>query len=248
MTIELLKLFFPIVLYYCLYGINIKVISSLNYKNCHLPIILPVCSRISGGDLHSAGLGHRMQEIPDGRIIITDVQGSDAGNYTCSTDNAHGTDAIVYQLIVQGECGANAIVYQLIVHGECGANAIEYQLIVQGECGNNEIVYQLIVQGECGTNAILCQLIVQGECGTNAIVYQLIVQGECGIDAIVYQLMVQGECGTNAIVNQLIVQTEMRLLGESQIMIDLLITRCIFQSSKSYFPQYMLGRNTRGLR
>ncbi|XP_076034195.1 cell adhesion molecule Dscam1-like isoform X3 [Oratosquilla oratoria] len=52
----------------------------------------------NGDSLPSSG---RVQEYPDGSLLITDVKATDAGNYTCSASNVHGTDNITYAVTVQ---------------------------------------------------------------------------------------------------------------------------------------------------
>ncbi|KAK3872049.1 hypothetical protein Pcinc_022840 [Petrolisthes cinctipes] len=43
----------------------------------------------------------RVKEYHDGSLVVTDVKGTDAGNYTCTTTNLYGSDAITYSVTVQ---------------------------------------------------------------------------------------------------------------------------------------------------
>lgn len=45
----------------------------------------------------------RIKEYHDGSLVVTDVKGTDAGNYTCTANNLYGSDAITYSVTVQGK-------------------------------------------------------------------------------------------------------------------------------------------------
>ncbi|XP_076273020.1 Down syndrome cell adhesion molecule 2 isoform X2 [Rhynchophorus ferrugineus] len=47
------------------------------------------------------GANHNQQLLDTGELILSNLQLTDAGNYTCQVDNGHGTDRIVYNLVVQ---------------------------------------------------------------------------------------------------------------------------------------------------
>ena len=56
----------------------------------------------SGQDIESVS-NKRLQEYPDGSILITDVRSTDAGNYSCRVSNIHGSDNVIYEVNVQGK-------------------------------------------------------------------------------------------------------------------------------------------------
>ncbi|XP_030757648.1 Down syndrome cell adhesion molecule-like protein Dscam2 isoform X3 [Sitophilus oryzae] len=47
------------------------------------------------------GANHNQQLLDTGELILSSLQITDAGNYTCQVDNGHGTDRITYNLVVQ---------------------------------------------------------------------------------------------------------------------------------------------------
>ncbi|XP_030767446.1 Down syndrome cell adhesion molecule-like protein Dscam2 [Sitophilus oryzae] len=47
------------------------------------------------------GANHNQQLLDTGELILSSLQITDAGNYTCKVDNGHGTDRITYNLVVQ---------------------------------------------------------------------------------------------------------------------------------------------------
>ncbi|CAH1170098.1 unnamed protein product [Phaedon cochleariae] len=54
------------------------------------------------GDLIlKGGAAHNIQLLDTGELILSNLQISDAGNYTCHVDNGQGSDRIIYHLVVQ---------------------------------------------------------------------------------------------------------------------------------------------------
>lgn len=51
-------------------------------------------------------LSHNVQIQDNGNVLISSLQISDTGNYTCQVDNGIGTDRLIYNLIVQVPPGA----------------------------------------------------------------------------------------------------------------------------------------------
>lgn len=51
--------------------------------------------------LVQGGASHNQQLLDTGELILSNLQLSDAGNYSCQVDNGHGTDRISYHLVVQ---------------------------------------------------------------------------------------------------------------------------------------------------
>ena len=49
------------------------------------------------------GSNLKIQIMDSGELLISDLQQSDSGNYTCQVGNSHGSDHIQYTLTVQGE-------------------------------------------------------------------------------------------------------------------------------------------------
>jgi hypothetical protein len=50
-----------------------------------------------------AGSTHNVQIMDSGELVISNLQQSDSGNYTCQVDNSHGSDHVQYTLTVQGK-------------------------------------------------------------------------------------------------------------------------------------------------
>jgi Immunoglobulin domain len=51
--------------------------------------------------LIKGGANQKQQLLDSGELILTNLQLSDSGNYTCHVDNGQGSDKIIYNLIVQ---------------------------------------------------------------------------------------------------------------------------------------------------
>ena len=50
----------------------------------------------------SLEVSKRLEVFANGSLLINDVRGTDAANYTCRTENIYGADEIKITLIVQG--------------------------------------------------------------------------------------------------------------------------------------------------
>jgi hypothetical protein len=58
---------------------------------------------LRGDQILRGGSNLKIQIMDSGELLITDLQQSDSGNYTCQVGNSHGSDHIQYTVIVQGE-------------------------------------------------------------------------------------------------------------------------------------------------
>jgi len=58
---------------------------------------------LRGDQILRAGSNLKIQIIDSGELLISDLQQSDSGNYTCQVGNSHGSDHIQYIVTVQGE-------------------------------------------------------------------------------------------------------------------------------------------------
>lgn len=56
---------------------------------------------LRGEQILKSGSSQKQQLLDTGELILSNLQISDAGNYTCKVENGHGTDKIIYHLIVQ---------------------------------------------------------------------------------------------------------------------------------------------------
>ncbi|XP_066139979.1 cell adhesion molecule Dscam2 isoform X2 [Euwallacea fornicatus] len=74
------------------------------------------------------GANHNQQLLDTGELILSNLQLSDASNYTCQVDNGHGTDRITYNLVVQVPPGApllyvtSATSSSILLHWKAGNN------------------------------------------------------------------------------------------------------------------------------
>lgn len=51
----------------------------------------------------SIGAGHNYHILESGEMVLSNLQLSDSGNYTCQVENQLGADRIIYWLTVQGK-------------------------------------------------------------------------------------------------------------------------------------------------
>jgi len=58
---------------------------------------------LRGDQILRGGSNLKIQIMDSGELLITDLQQSDSGNYTCQVGNSHGSDHIQYTVTVQGE-------------------------------------------------------------------------------------------------------------------------------------------------
>ncbi|XP_050300550.1 cell adhesion molecule Dscam2 isoform X1 [Anthonomus grandis grandis] len=74
------------------------------------------------------GANHNQQLLDTGELILSNLQITDAANYTCQVDNGHGTDRITYNLIVQVPPNApllyvtSATSSSILLHWKAGKN------------------------------------------------------------------------------------------------------------------------------
>ncbi|CAH1132457.1 unnamed protein product [Ceutorhynchus assimilis] len=74
------------------------------------------------------GASHNQQLLDTGELILSNLQLTDAGNYSCQVDNGHGTDRITYYLVVQVPPGApllyvtSATSSSILLHWKAGKN------------------------------------------------------------------------------------------------------------------------------
>ncbi|XP_060535010.1 cell adhesion molecule Dscam2 isoform X1 [Cylas formicarius] len=74
------------------------------------------------------GASHNQQLLDTGELILSNLQLSDVGNYTCQVDNGHGSDRITYHLIVQVPPSApllyvtSATSSSILLHWKPGSN------------------------------------------------------------------------------------------------------------------------------
>ncbi|XP_048525936.1 Down syndrome cell adhesion molecule-like protein Dscam2 isoform X1 [Dendroctonus ponderosae] len=97
------------------------------------------------------GASHNQQLLDTGELILSNLQLSDAGNYSCQVDNGHGTDRISYHLVVQVPPSApllyvtSATSSSVLLHwksGKTGGAAISgFTLNYRKEHGNLDEVY-----------------------------------------------------------------------------------------------------------
>lgn len=55
------------------------------------------------------GVNSNYQILDSGEIVLSNLQQSDAANYTCQVDNLQSSDRIIYHLMVQGKAFKKAI-------------------------------------------------------------------------------------------------------------------------------------------
>ncbi|KAJ8949300.1 hypothetical protein NQ318_006725 [Aromia moschata] len=78
--------------------------------------------------LLKGGANHNQQLLDTGELILSNLQLSDAGNYTCQVDNGQGSDRIAYVLVVQVPPAApllyvtSATSSSILLHWKAGAN------------------------------------------------------------------------------------------------------------------------------
>ena len=48
-------------------------------------------------------------QVNGSALVVREVQHSDAGNYSCTVENAHGKDDMTYSLLVRGGCGCSVV-------------------------------------------------------------------------------------------------------------------------------------------
>ncbi|XP_050541670.1 cell adhesion molecule Dscam2 isoform X2 [Daktulosphaira vitifoliae] len=70
---------------------------TLNCKRVGIPLPQPIWTK-AGRSVNSNG---RYQINKDGSLVISDIQHSDKGNYTCFVENNHGKDVIIYSINVK---------------------------------------------------------------------------------------------------------------------------------------------------
>lgn len=56
---------------------------------------------LRGDQILKGGANHNQQLLDTGELILSNLQLSDSGNYTCQVDNGQGSDKVTYNLIVQ---------------------------------------------------------------------------------------------------------------------------------------------------
>lgn len=56
---------------------------------------------LRGEQILKGGANHNIQLLDTGELILSNLQLSDSGNYTCQVDNGHGSDRVTYNLVVQ---------------------------------------------------------------------------------------------------------------------------------------------------
>ncbi|XP_074032455.1 Down syndrome cell adhesion molecule 2 isoform X3 [Leptinotarsa decemlineata] len=83
---------------------------------------------LRGDIILKGGATHNIQLLDTGELILSNLQRSDANNYTCHVDNGQGTDRIVYNLIVQVPPSApllyvtSATSSSVLLHWKAGSN------------------------------------------------------------------------------------------------------------------------------
>ncbi|KAK9876828.1 hypothetical protein WA026_015065 [Henosepilachna vigintioctopunctata] len=92
------------------------------------------------------GANHNQQLLDTGELIISNLQKSDTGNYTCQVDNGQGSDRITYYLLVQVSPAApilyvtSATSSSVLLHWKSGSNGgapiSGYTLSYRKEHGN----------------------------------------------------------------------------------------------------------------
>lgn len=74
-----------------------------------------------------SGANHNIQLLDTGELILSSLQPSDSGNYTCHVDNGQGTDRLIYNLVVQIAPGApilyvtSATSSSILLHWKAGS-------------------------------------------------------------------------------------------------------------------------------
>ncbi|XP_035789913.1 Down syndrome cell adhesion molecule-like protein Dscam2 isoform X6 [Anopheles albimanus] len=81
-------------------GLTIRPWKSSASLNC-LAVGAPRREWFKGDTLLRAGTQHNIQLLDSGEMIVTMLQTSDTGNYTCQVDNGIGTDRLTHNLLVQ---------------------------------------------------------------------------------------------------------------------------------------------------
>ncbi|XP_049544462.1 Down syndrome cell adhesion molecule-like protein Dscam2 isoform X1 [Anopheles darlingi] len=81
-------------------GLTIRPWKSSASLNC-IAVGAPRREWFKGDTLLRAGTQHNIQLLDSGEIIVTMLQTSDTGNYTCQVDNGIGTDRLTHNLLVQ---------------------------------------------------------------------------------------------------------------------------------------------------
>ncbi|XP_052861471.1 cell adhesion molecule Dscam2 isoform X1 [Anopheles cruzii] len=81
-------------------GLTIRPWKSSASLNC-MAVGQPRREWFKGDTLLRPGTQHNIQLLDSGEIIVTMLQTSDTGNYTCQVDNGIGTDRLTHNLLVQ---------------------------------------------------------------------------------------------------------------------------------------------------
>ncbi|XP_045464508.1 Down syndrome cell adhesion molecule-like protein Dscam2 isoform X3 [Harmonia axyridis] len=83
---------------------------------------------IHGEQVLKGGANHNQQLLDTGELIISNLQKSDTGNYSCQVDNGQGSDRITYYLLVQVTPSApilyvaSATSSSILLHWKPGSN------------------------------------------------------------------------------------------------------------------------------
>ncbi|KFB50862.1 AGAP004902-PA-like protein [Anopheles sinensis] len=81
-------------------GLTVRPWKSSASLNC-MAVGQPRREWFKGDTLLRPGTQHNIQLLDSGEIIVTMLQTSDTGNYTCQVDNGIGTDRLTHNLLVQ---------------------------------------------------------------------------------------------------------------------------------------------------
>jgi hypothetical protein len=72
-----------------------------------------------------AGSNHNVQIMDSGELVISNLQQSDSGNYTCQVANSHGSDHVQYTLTVQGK-----LTWKWLKVTVCGSQSTERETVI----------------------------------------------------------------------------------------------------------------------
>lgn len=59
--------------------------------------------KIKGTTFESSNAQNRMQQLPEGSLLIKSVTRNDAGEYSCSVENSFGKDSVTHHLVILGK-------------------------------------------------------------------------------------------------------------------------------------------------